>query len=272
MKRSRKILIPTAGALAAAAVVAAVAINAGTASATASHPAPHRPTVVLVHGAFEDASSFAGVTTELQRDGYTVVAPAVPLRGLAQDSAYVANVVRSIDGPVVLAGHSYGGMLISEVAAQVPDVHALVYAAAFIPRRGESLQDLNEKYPGSLLGPDTTFTVNQADGPELHVKAESFRSVFAADRTAGDAAVAAAGQRPVLASALGDKAQHDSPSSVPVYSIITTQDKAIPPAVQEFMAHRDHARTWKVRSAHDVTTTHSQLVASVIEQAAGRNR
>jgi pimeloyl-ACP methyl ester carboxylesterase len=272
MTRNQKILIPTAAALATAAVIAAVAADAGTAAAGVSHSAAPRPTVVLVHGAFEDASSFAGVSAKLQRDGYTVIAPAVPLRGLAQDSAYVANVVRSIDGPVVLAGHSYGGMLISEVAAEIPDVRALVYAAAFIPEKGESLQDLNYKYPGSLLGADTTFTVNQAEGPELHVRAEGFRSVFAADRTARDAAVAAAGQRPVTASALGDKAQHDTPSSIPAYSVITTQDKAIPPSVQEFMAGRDHARTWKVKSAHDVTTTHSQLVATVIEQAAEHTR
>lgn len=272
MTRNKKMLVSAAGALAAAATVAALATTVGTASATPTRPAAVHPTVVLVHGAFEDASSYAGVTAKLQRDGYKVVAPAVPLRGLAQDSAYVADVVRSIDGPVVLAGHSYGGMLISEVAAQVPDVRALVYASAFIPEKGESLQDLNAKYPGSLLGPDTTFTIDEAGGPELHVKAESFRSVFAADRTPRDAAVAAAGQRPVTASALGDKAQYGTPSSIPAYSVISTQDKAIPPAVQEFMAKRDHATTWRVKSAHDVTTTHSQLVASVIERAARTSR
>ncbi|MFD8525095.1 alpha/beta fold hydrolase [Streptomyces capillispiralis] len=263
-------------------IAATLAVAAGTATAaTAStddrtgagerHSGP-RPTVVLVHGAFEDASTFDGITRRLHSEGYRVVSPATPLRGLEEDTRYISEVVRSLDGPVVLAGHSYGGMLISEVAAQVPQVKALVYASAFIPQAGESLQDLNYKYPGSLLGPDTTYTVNHTAGPDLHVRAESFREVFAADRPARDAALAAAHQRPVAASALSDKARHTAPDSIPSYAVVATEDKAIPPAAQLFMAKRADARTWKVKSAHDLTVTHPELIASVIDKAARTSR
>ncbi|MFC8448744.1 alpha/beta fold hydrolase [Kitasatospora sp. NPDC057223] len=268
-----KLLQATVGTVVAGALVAATAVLGGTAAAAPAAGEGPRPTIVLVHGGFEDASAFSGVVERLQRLGYQVVAPANPLRGLAEDTAYLADVVRSVGGPVVLVGHSYGGMVISQVAAQVPDVRALVYASAFIPAKGESVGELNSLYPGSLLGPDTTSVLLHATGgPELLVKPAGFRAVFAGDRTARDAAVAAAGQRPVAANTLSDRAEYGAPASVPAYAVISTEDKAIPPAVQEFMADRAHARTWRVRSAHDITATHPALVASVVEQAARNPR
>ncbi|GJF34943.1 alpha/beta hydrolase [Kitasatospora sp. NE20-6] len=272
-RNRRKLLRAAVGIVAAGAVVAAPAALGGTAAATGAAGEAPRPTIVLVHGGFEDASAFSGVVERLQRRGYQVVAPTNPLRGLAEDTAYLTDVVRSVDGPVILVGHSYGGMLIGQVAAQVPDVRALVYASAFIPVKGESVGELNSRHPGSLLGPDTTSVLlHAAGGPELVVRPADFHAVFAADRTARDAAVAAAGQRPVAATTLSDRAEQGAPASVPAYAVISTEDKAIPPAVQQFMADRAHARSWRVRSAHDVTTTHPALVASVIEQAARNPR
>ncbi|MFD0657380.1 alpha/beta fold hydrolase [Thermocatellispora tengchongensis] len=139
-------LVPVVvGALAAATLTgpAAASESAGTAEA--------KPTVVLVHGAFADASSWSGVVSRLQRDGYTVVAAANPLRGLADDAAYVRSVLDTVTGPVVLVGHSYGGSVISQAAAGDPDVKALVYIAAFIPDVGESASELAGKFPGSTL-------------------------------------------------------------------------------------------------------------------------
>jgi pimeloyl-ACP methyl ester carboxylesterase len=143
-----------------AGVLALVGGLATTAAAQPAQVSTAKPTVVLVSGAFEDSSSWNGVISRLQRDGYPVIAPAVPLRGVATDSAYVSAIVRNINGPVVLAGHSYGGLITTEVAAQNPkQVKALVYPAAFIPQAGDTGAQLVGQFPGSLLGPDTTYTV-----------------------------------------------------------------------------------------------------------------
>ncbi|MFJ3498486.1 alpha/beta fold hydrolase [Streptomyces sp. NPDC086091] len=279
MKFSKPMIALSAGLVLAATGAATTAFASGgdesrsEARITAGHgPGGPKPTIVLLHGAFEDASAYGEVTRRLQRTGYPVIAPAIPLRGLAQDTRHVSEVVAAIDGPVVLVGHSYGGMIISQVAAEAPNVRGLVYASAFIPEKGESLGELNGKFAGSLLGPDTTYTVNHAEGPDLYVKAGSFRAVLAGDRSARDAAVAAASQRPVAASALEDKADRSTPDTIRKYSIIPTRDKAIPPAAQDFMSKRANARVWKVRSAHDVITSQPALVTSVIERAAADSR
>ncbi|MED7828251.1 alpha/beta fold hydrolase, partial [Streptomyces chiangmaiensis] len=140
----------SAVALGAVAGVAALALaaTAGTADATAAHrPSHQKPTVVLVHGAFADSSSWNGVVKRLQRDGYPVVAPANPLRGLASDAAYLHSVLNTVKGPIVLAGHSYGGAVMSQAAVGVSDVKALVYIAAFAPEKGESALGLSNKFP-----------------------------------------------------------------------------------------------------------------------------
>lgn len=250
-------------------VLAASLGVAGAAQATGSGHQQPRPTVVLVHGAFEDASAWTAVTRRLQKDGYPVVAPAVPLRGLASDAAYLGSIVTSISGPVVLAGHSFGGMLISDVAAAQPaKVKALVYVAAFIPRAGESAGQLNGQFPGSLVGPETTFTRTHPGGTDLYAKPATFRAVFAGESPAAEVAIAAAGQRPIEAAAFGEVATRTAPATIPAYALIATRDKAIPPAAERFMARRAGARITEVAAAHNLPVSKPGTVTDVIERAA----
>ncbi|GAA0634930.1 alpha/beta hydrolase [Kutzneria viridogrisea] len=251
------------------ALTGALALAAGT-PATASAPVERhaKPTIVLVHGAFEDAAAWSGVTARLQREGYQVFAPANPLRGLASDAEYLRAALAGVSGPLVLVGHSYGGMVISEAAAALPSVTALVYVAAFIPRAGESALALNSRYPGSLLGPDTTRTVDYPGGTDLYVRADSFRTLFAADRGAAEAAVAAAGQRPIAPAALNEPAAHGAPPAPAKYALVAAADRAIPPAAERFMAQRAGARTTEVPAAHDLPASQPGVVAATIERAA----
>src|SRR4051812_5695389 len=142
------------------------------------------PTVVLVHGAFAESSSWNGVIARLASEGITSVAAANPLRGLADDAAAVADVVRTIDGPVVLVGHSYGGMVISNLAGDAGDIMALVYVAAFAPDAGESASELSLRFPGSTLG-DAVAPIGHADGSaDLQIARDRFHEQFCADVTA----------------------------------------------------------------------------------------
>jgi pimeloyl-ACP methyl ester carboxylesterase len=259
-------------ATAAGAQAATAAKTATTAKTTASAAAANqpKPTIVLVSGAFEDSTSWSGEITQLEKAGYPVVAPAVPLRGVASDSAYLTSVVRSINGPVVLVGHSYGGLLITEIAANDPkQVKALVYPAAFIPEAGQTANQLVTSFPGSLLGPDTTYTVNlPGGGTDTYVKPASFRALFAADRTPAEAAVDAATQRPVESAALAEPVAAGVPHGIPVYAIVASHDMAIPPAAERAEAQQAHAIISTVSSSHDLPTSHPGAVTAVIERAA----
>jgi pimeloyl-ACP methyl ester carboxylesterase len=263
------------GALAVGAVFATTATAQTTPAATAASTSAAnahqpKPTIVLVAGAFEDSTSWSGEITRLERDGYPVIAPAVPLRGVASDSAYLTSLVRSIDGPVVLVGHSYGGLLITETAASdSKQVKALVYTAAFIPAAGETANQLITQFPGSLLGPSTTYSVAIPDGgTDTYVKPADFRALFAGDSSASDAAVDAATQRPIESSALGEPVAAGVPAGVPVYAIVASQDKAIPPAAELFEAKRAGATISTVDSAHDLPSSHPGAVTAEIERAA----
>ena len=274
----------TAGAVAGAAVTVAAAAAVGlsavpaiansTGTAAATGPATPRatgarPTVVLVHGAFEDGSAWAGVTRRLQRDGYRVVVPAVGLRGVRSDSRRLVEDLANVPGRVVLVGHSYGGMVVSQVAAEQPGkVAGLVFVNAFIPKAGESLGQLNSQFPGTSLGPDTTTVTPHADGDEISVRPESFRTLFAADSSAKASAVAAASQRPALVSALGEPAAQDIPAVIPRWAVVSTRDRAIPPAALRFMADRADAAVTVLRSSHDAPASHPAPVTEVIEKAA----
>ncbi|MYS20083.1 Pimeloyl-ACP methyl ester carboxylesterase [Streptomyces sp. DvalAA-14] len=275
---TKKWALSAAAAAGAAALLSGVLVTTASAhdSAPGSAPAVARqqakPTVVLVHGAFEDTSGWSGVTSRLQRAGYPVVVPAVPLRGVASDATYLENLLKTIPGPLVLAGHSYGGALIGEVAAHNSNVKALVYAAAFIPQAGETIGALNAQFPGSLLGPDTSYTVDNGNGSDLYIKASSFRDVFAADRPAAQAAVTAAGQRPIDASAFTETITGAAPADIPKYAIVADQDHAIAPAAEQFEATRAGATVYHVRSSHDVAVSHPGTVTSVIERAATQLR
>jgi pimeloyl-ACP methyl ester carboxylesterase len=171
-----------------------------TASANGATEAVHnsarvKPTIVLEHGAFADASSWNGVITKLRADGYPVVAAANPLRGPASDATALRSVLDHILGPKILVGHSYGGNVITEAAVNDPQVRALVYVAAFLPGPGETALELTSKYPGSTLpdalDPVTTSLPDGTTGTDLYIQQEKFRHQFAADVPADQAALMA---------------------------------------------------------------------------------
>ncbi|MYY84406.1 MULTISPECIES: alpha/beta hydrolase [unclassified Streptomyces] len=258
-------------------VTAAVGLSAaavtlpGTAGA-APHPRI-RPTIVLEHGAFADASSWDGVVTRLQRAGYRVVSAANPLRGPATDAAYLRSVLDHVDGPVVLVGHSYGGTVISQAAAGLEDkVKALVYIAAFLPDTGESSIGLTNKFPGSTLG-QAVESVNYSlpdggRGADVYIKPEKFRSQFAADVPADKARLMAAGQRPVAAAALEEKSTAAGWKTIPSWSLVTTGDRNIPVAAQRYMSARAKARTTTVDASHAVSVSRPEAVTRIVERAA----
>ncbi|GAA3362164.1 alpha/beta hydrolase [Streptomyces antimycoticus] len=261
-----------AGSLAALAALSLAATTPATAAKAAHRPAEKKPTVVLVHGAFADSSSWNGVIKRLRHAGYPVLAPANPLRGLAGDAAYLHSVLKSVQGPIVLVGHSYGGAVISEAAVGDPDVKALVYIAAFAPDKGESALGLSNKYPGSTLG-ETLNSVpfplpDGGTGTDLYIKPEKFHDQFAADVPAAQTDLMAATQRPVAASALEEKATTPAWKTVPSWYLLATQDKNIPPVAQRFMADRAHSHTVEINASHAVSVSHPQAVTNLIDQAA----
>nr|WP_190854808.1 alpha/beta hydrolase [Streptomyces aurantiacus] len=239
--------------------------HAATASATPSTP---KPTVVLVHGAFADSSSWDGVTARLERQGYPVIGVANPLRGLAGDSAYVSSVLDTVPGPVVLAGHSYGGAVITDAAAGHANVKALVYIAAFAPDQGESGLAILGQYPGSRLPP--ALTVREfPGGQDAYVNPADFRQVFAADVPAGKARLMAAGQRPVALAAFAEPSSTPAWKTIPSWFLVAGADQAIPPTAERAMARRAGSHTEVVRGAsHAVPVSHPGATAQVIEAAA----
>jgi pimeloyl-ACP methyl ester carboxylesterase len=233
---------------------------------TGTHP-KEKPTIVLLHGAFADGNSWSEVTERLQEDGYQVVAPAVPLRGIASDTSYLSGVLATIPGPKVLVGHSYGGALVSELAG-TPGVKSLVYVAAFIPQAGETLGALNSQFPGSDLG-DATTVISYPGGVDLAIKPDTARAVFAADIPARQAAVFVAAQRPVAASAFSEPIERTAPAALPKYAVIPTGDHAIAPAAERFMANRAGAKITEIPGAsHLVMLSQPSTVTNQIEQAA----
>ena len=263
---------PTVTAILAAALLAGTTTTAAGARSADAQAQADRPTVVLVHGAFEDATAWSYVTRRLQASGYRVIAPAVPLRGVGVDVAYLDSMLHTVQGPIVLVGHSYGGMLVSGLAALNSQVAALVYVAAFIPETGETVGGLNSQFPGSTLGPDTSYTVDYPGGTDLYVKQESYKALYAGDRSAPDAAVAAATQRPLDTAALTEQTTAQAPAGTPKWAMVATRDKAVPTAAQQWEAERAGARIYRVCSAHDMAVSHPAEVASVIEEAAATVR
>lgn len=239
------------------------------AAGTTGHPAPKRPTIVLVHGAFADSSSWSGEVERLQNRGYQVIAVANPLRSVASDTAYLTSVLATIPGPIVLVGHSYAGFLISAAAANDPDVKALVYVAAYIPRAGESPADLTYKDPGSLLSGDNLVGRSEpTGGTDLYVNPATFQKVYAGGLSRSEAAVAAVVQRPIAAAALGEATTVNPPAKTPKWAIVALEDNAIPTVTQRFMAQRAGARVVTTHSGHDVPAASPKLVADVIVSAA----
>src|SRR3954468_10701987 len=198
-----------------------------------------RPTVVLVHGAFADGSGFRPVVEQLVAAGYPVAVAPNPLRGLSFDAAQVRALLDSIDGPIVLVGHSYGGAVISAAATGIANVTALVYLAAFVPETGESAQELVEKFPGSTVGESLKPVPLSGGQVDLYIDPRVFHPNFAADLPAEEAAVLALTQRPATGAALGEPAAGPQAwHTIPAYYLISGADRIIPPAAQEFMAQR----------------------------------
>ncbi|WP_161864395.1 alpha/beta fold hydrolase [Pseudomonas yangonensis] len=233
--------------------------------------AADKPTVVLVHGAFADASSWNGVVKVLEQDGYKVIAAANPLRGVKSDGAAVAALLASVKTPVVLVGHSYGGNVISNAAYGQANVKALVYVSAFAPETGETVAQLAGKFPGSTLGPTLADPVVLADGgKDLYIQQDKFHDQFAADLSDEQATLMAATQRPVTEAALNEKATTPAWKSIPSWHIYGDADKNIPPQAMAFMAERAHAQAVEViqGASHVVMVSHPESVARMIEKAA----
>ena len=203
-----------------------------------------QPAIVLVHGAWADASSWNSVIPELQQRGFTVYAPPNPLRGLPQDSAYVHQFLTqnaALQGqPVVLVGHSYGGAVITNAAVGAPGVRALVYVDAFIPDEGDTIGGLASAEPGSCLGNEAFNPVPYPGAPsgdvDLYIKPELVPGCFATGLPASQAAVIAATQRPMAASALAATFGAPAWKTIPSWAVIGTADHVIPVASQTFMA------------------------------------
>ena len=255
-----------------AAVLAAIVLSTTLQAGDALARTHAKPTVVFVHGAFADASGFGAVTSRLEHRGYTVISPADPLRGLASDAAYVASVVKTIDGPIVLVGHSYGGAVISEAANEVGNVKALVYLDAYALDEGESALGMSQRFPGGkIAGALRTRPFPQADGTQgtdLYIDPASFRSVFAADVPARKAARMASAQRPVTLAAFQEGSTAPAWKTIPSWYLIGRDDQAIDPAAQRFMARRAHAHRMAIHSSHASYVAHPAKVTGLIVRAA----
>jgi len=231
-----------------------------------------RPTIVLVHGAFAESASWDRVIDPLMEHGHAVVAAANPLRGLATDAAAVSDLVRTIDGPVVLVAHSYGGAVMSNVDPDAGDIVGLVYANAFAPDAGENCFQLAAMFPGSMLGEQTSRPVPRSDGTtDLYVASEPFHEIFCADLPAPRAALMCATQRPATQEALVEPSgERPLWKRVPSWFLIGEQDHTIPAALQHFMAERAGARrTVEIPGAsHAAAVSNPGPAAELILQAA----
>ena len=240
-------------------------------SQLSSPTAQGAPTVVLVHGAFADSSSWNGVVSQLLAYGYPMVAAANPLRGLKSDTAYLTSALASIQGPVVLVGHSYGGAVISNAATGNGNVVVLVYVAAFAPDEGETAGELQDRFPGNTLNQALAPPVGLPDGgAEVSIQQDKFRTQFGADLPEAAAKLAAATQRPVSLAAFTDPSGAPAWKTTPSRFIYGDQDKAILPALLAFMAERAGSRqTVAITGAsHVVMISHPDKVAEMIHQSA----
>ncbi|MGW2833507.1 alpha/beta fold hydrolase [Streptomyces sp. NPDC001286] len=229
------------------------------------------PTALLVHGAFADAGSWAGVVAELQNHGIPVIAPPNPLRGLASDAAYIASLAAQIDGPVVLVGHSYGGAVIT-VAGTAENVVGLVYIAAYVPEEGESLGELQGRFPLSPLVSNLKEWTYPVEGGqtavEVTIQAEAFPGIFAADVPAPVTKALAVSQRPLATSVFDETAAAAAWQTKPSWALVAGADEAINPEVERFGAKRAGATTVELEGAsHAVAVSRPEEVADLIRDA-----
>ncbi|MEW9528568.1 alpha/beta fold hydrolase [Microbispora sp. NPDC049125] len=255
------------------------ATSAAASPASANEPSPcqqrghSRPTIVLVHGAWADASSWNGEVASLQRAGYTVRAIANPLRDLTTDSATVADFLRTVPGPIVLAGHSYGGSVITNAAASVPNVKALVYVDAAAPAVGETTGQLSGS--DSALGKDPGALYDMVSYPgaprgaaDLYLKREAFVRSFASDLPRSTATRLWATQRAASTSAFQTPSKAAAWKTIPSWYFISTGDRIITPSSERSMAKRAHSKVTEFRGGSHLTlVSHPDAVTSVIRSA-----
>jgi pimeloyl-ACP methyl ester carboxylesterase len=228
------------------------------------------PTIVLVHGAFADSSSWNGVIDPLQSAGHQVVAAANPLRGLASDAEAVSDLVRSIDGPVVLVAHSYGGAVITNVDPDAGEITGLVYVNGLAPEAGETAFDLAGKFPGSTTG-DAVRPIPRSDGTtDLALAPELFHDNFCADVPEAQAAGMAVTQRPATQEALTEPSGDPLWKQVPSWFVFGEEDHNLPAALHRFLAERAGARgTVELPGAsHAISVSQPEATAEVILEAA----
>ena len=232
----------------------------------------NNPTIVLVHGAWADASSWTGLIQRLQKAGHDVIAPPNTLRGVTADSAVIRTLLDTIEGPVVLVAHSYGGAVISNVDADAGEIAGLVSANGFAPEPGENCFQLAAMFPGSMLGEETARPVSRSDGTtDLYIAPDSFHDIFCQDVPAPQAALMAATQRPATQEALVEPSgERPLWKHVPSWFLIGEEDRIIPAALQHYMAKRAGARrTMEIPGAsHAVPVAHPEATAHLILEAA----
>ncbi|MEU8821560.1 alpha/beta hydrolase [Actinoplanes sp. NPDC048796] len=232
-----------------------------------------KPTVVLVHGAWADASGWNGVTAKLQAKGYTVIAPAVPLRGLDFDSDYLKSFLSTISGPIVLVGHSYGGAVITDAATGNKNVKSLVYISAYAPDQGETIAQA-----GALAGGDNSVLVSHlvkrpypggGSDVDTTIDPKWFPKLFAADAPLSETKLMATQQRPLSTAAFTGKTGVPAWKSIPAYYMVALDDQTIPPVAEKAMAARAATgRTVMIHSAHAAMVGHPQAVTDLILRAA----
>lgn len=231
-----------------------------------------KPTIVLVHGAYADSSSWNGSVNALRRAGHAVIAAANPLRGIESDAEYLRSVLDSIDGPIVIAGHSYGGVVMSHAADGNPNVTALVYVASFLAEPGETLAELVTKFPGAELGsaaqPVPYPTPDGGAAPELYIDQERFGALFAGDVDADVAEQMAVTQRPLALAAFEAPATHAAWASIESWVLAAQQDLAVPAELSRWMAERADAHLVEIDASHAVTVSQPGAVTDIILEAA----
>lgn len=236
-----------------------------------------RPTIVLVHGAWADGSSWNPVATAMQAQGFTVLTPPNPLRGVAPDAAYLASfLTQRTSDPVVLVGHSYGGVVITNASPEVGSIGALVYVNAFIPDVGESVLQILGGSGSALDVPDPTTVLDIAGYPgapdgdaEAFLRPETVHDAFAQDLPEADRSLIAAGQRPIALGANVGPTAAAGWKGIPSWAVIGTEDRVIPPATQRSMAERAGATISEVAGSHVSMVSHPDAtIAAVLAAAA----
>lgn len=265
---------PAVAILLAAVALVLVSLNPAQSAAQESRSGTAKPTIVLVHGAWADASSWSGVVRRLQDDGYTVAAAANPLRSLSGDAAYVKAFLETLTGPIILVAHSYGGAVITNAATGNPNIKALVYVNAFAPDVGESATSLAG--PDSALSapdPTTVFNFVPATLPptadtDLYLKKSTVFASFATGLSADDKAVVAASQRPATVGALNEPSGTPAWRTIPSWNLIGTKDLIIPRSAQQAMAERAGSTIVEYNAGHLGLMSDPTTVTRVIERAA----